>query len=93
MRTAETERSRAFEQVMLLGDTATIEAAHELNERLWRLERPARGAEEIGKDAWHERSDEWLVALNEFHAHARQGLGVTGEFARRDVAQLPTRRR
>lgn len=92
MRAAEAERSRAFEQVMLLGDTPTIQAAHDLNDRLWKLERPARGAEEIGKDMWHERSDEWLVALNDFHSHAREGLGVFGELARRDVAQLLTRR-
>ncbi|HEY0536838.1 MAG TPA: hypothetical protein VGD53_00645 [Actinoallomurus sp.] len=92
MRAAEAERSRAFEQVMLLGDTPTIQAAHDLNDRLWKLERPARGAEEIGKDMWHERSDEWLVALNEFHSHAREGLAVSGELARRDVAQLLTRR-
>jgi hypothetical protein len=92
MRTAEAERSRAFEQVMMLGDTATIRAAHDLNDRLWKLEQPARGVEEIGQDAWHERSDAWVVALNDFHTHARQGLGIADELVRRDVAALPTGR-
>ena len=88
MRAAEAERSHAFEQVMLLGDSATVQAAHDLNERLWRLERPARGAEEIAEEAWHQRSDEWLKALNDFHAYARQGLWVSGELMRRDTAAL-----
>ena len=88
MRAAEDERSRAFEQVMLLGDPATVQAAHDLNERLWRLERPARGAEEIAEEAWHQRADEWLVALNDFHSHARQSLWVSGELTRRDTVPL-----
>jgi hypothetical protein len=88
MKAAEADRSRAFEQVMLLGDPATVQAAHDLNERLWRLERPARGAEEIGEEAWHTRSDEWLIALNDFHSSARQSLWVSGEPARRDKAVL-----
>jgi hypothetical protein len=92
MRAAEADRSRAFEQVMLLGDAATVQAAHNLNDRLWGLERPARSAEEIDQDTWHERSDEWLVALNDFHSHARQGLGVEGQPARRDAAVLLTPR-
>jgi hypothetical protein len=91
MRTAEGERSRAFEQVMLLGDAATIQAAHDLNDRLWKLERPARGAEEIVEDTWRERADEWLVALNDFHSRARQGIGVSGEFSRRDAALTTSR--
>lgn len=86
MRAAESDRSRAFEQVMLLGDSATVDAAHRLNERLWGLERPARGAEEVAEEAWHPRRDAWVVALNDFHLHARIGLGVTGELIRRDKA-------
>lgn len=92
MGSAEADRSRAFEQVLLLGDAATIRAAHELNDRLWQLERPARGAGEIDRDAWHERSDAWVVALNDFHTHARQSLGVAEELVRRDVAARPTDR-
>jgi hypothetical protein len=88
MRAAEAERSRAFEQVLLLGDSTTVQAAHDLNERLWRLERPARGAEEIDEDAWHQRADEWLAALNDFHSNARQGLWVSGELTRRDKVPL-----
>ncbi|MDQ0776983.1 hypothetical protein QF026_005449 [Streptomyces aurantiacus] len=86
MRSAEEDRSHAFEQVILLGDAPTIQAAHDLNERLWQLERPARGVEEITEDMWRERTDAWLVALNDFHAHARQNLGITGQHSRRDVA-------
>jgi hypothetical protein len=85
MRAAEGDRSHAFEQVILLGDAATIQAAHDLNDRLWKLERPARGVEEITQDMWHERANEWLIALNNFHSHARQSLGIAGESARRDV--------
>lgn len=85
MRAAEGDRSHAFERVMLLGDAATVQAAHDLNGRLWQLERPARGAEEITQDMWHERANEWLVTLNNFHEHARQNLGIAGESARRDV--------
>lgn len=91
MRAAEGDRSHAFEQVMLLGDAATVQSAHELNDRLWKLERPARGAEEITQDMWHERANEWLVALNNFHGRARQNLGIAGEPARRDVVpQAPS---
>lgn len=86
MRDAEADRSRAFEKVMLLGDSATVDAAHRLNERLWGLERPARDAEELTEEAWHPRRDEWVAALNDFHVHARNGLGVTGELIRRDNA-------
>lgn len=71
---------------MLLGDAATVQVAHDLNDRLWKLERPARGAEEITQDMWHERANDWLVALNNFHVQARQNLGIAGEIARRDVA-------
>ncbi|MFE9684271.1 hypothetical protein [Streptomyces sp. NPDC006285] len=85
MRAAEGDRSHAFEQVILLGDTRTVQAAHDLNERLWQLERPARGLEEITEDVWRERASAWLVALNNFHAHARQNLGISEEPARRDV--------
>ncbi|WP_192583263.1 hypothetical protein [Streptomyces albicerus] len=85
MRAAEGDRSHAFEQVMLLGDAATVQAAHDLNDRLWRVERPARGVEEITEEMWHERAGEWLIALNNFHTHARQSLGIAGESARRDV--------
>jgi hypothetical protein len=92
MRAAEADRSRAFEQVVLLGDAATVQAAHTLNDRLWKLERPARSAEEIDQDTWHQRSDTWVVALNDFHFHARQGLGVEGQPTRRDVAALLTPR-
>ncbi len=93
MRSAEGDRSHAFEQVMLLGDTATVQAAHELNNRLWQLERPARGAEEITQDMWQERANEWLVALNNFHEHARQNLGIAGESARREWCRRLARTR
>lgn len=85
MREAEGDRSRAFEQVALLADAATVQAAHDLNARLWALERPARGAEEISEETWYERAGEWLIALNDFHAHARHSLGVEGDLGRRDV--------
>lgn len=92
MRTAEAERSRAFEQVMLLGDGDTIGAAHELNQRLWKLENPARGEGEITRDVWQRRSDDWVAALNDFHTHARRGLGISGDLVRRDVVSLPAPR-
>ncbi|MFJ8936350.1 hypothetical protein ACIRL0_11605 [Streptomyces sp. NPDC102365] len=90
MKAAEGDRSHAFEQVILLGDAGTVQAAHDLNERLWQLERPARGVEEITEDMWRDRANAWLVALNNFHSHARRNLGISGEPARRDVVP-PTR--
>lgn len=93
MRTAEDDRAYALEQVILLGDAATIRAAHILNEQLWNLERPARGTEEITESDWRERANRWLVALNDFHACARQGLGVSEEFARRDVVAFEDSKR
>jgi len=89
MRAAEAERSHAFERLILLGDPATVQAAHDLNDRLWKLERPARDAEEIDEDGWHERADAWVVALNDFHAHARESLGISEALVRRDAAASP----
>lgn len=40
---AEAERSTAFEAVLMLGDTATIEAGSQLNREVWRMQAYARG--------------------------------------------------
>ncbi|WP_157545300.1 hypothetical protein [Hamadaea tsunoensis] len=88
----EGHRAERFEALPLLADGTTIEAAHELNHALWRLEHPARTGSEIAEQEWHELADKWVTALNNFHAAARQSLTVQGTFSRRDTAALAVSR-
>jgi hypothetical protein len=50
---AETERSVKFEGVLLLGDTATIEAGMALNSKIWRMQCMARGELSVDPKSWH----------------------------------------
>jgi hypothetical protein len=85
-------RSEAFESLVLLADASTIEAAHLLNRAVWNLEHPARLGKEIEEQDWLRMADQWIVAINDFHAAARSDLQVSGAFVRRDIAALAVSR-
>jgi hypothetical protein len=89
---SEFRRSEAFESLVLLAESATIEAAHSLNRAVWKLENPARRSIRLGEDEWLRLADDWIAAMNDFHAAARADLKVTGSFARRDTAALAVSR-
>ncbi len=81
------DRGAAFEEVVLLGDEATIEAGHELNARTWRMVVVARDASYIYLRHEYDNvevTNAWVAALNTFHEHARRSLGVHGPIKRRD---------
>jgi hypothetical protein len=84
----ELRRTEAFEALPMLADGATIEAAHMLNEAVWHLERSARLGEAPAEEKWLSSADQWITALNNFHAAARDCLSVIGTYSRRDVAAL-----
>ena len=71
LRTLEEDRSVLFERLMLIGDRATIEAAHKLNQVMWALQGELPGATEYTPE-WHETP--WIVALNDLHACARAAV-------------------
>jgi hypothetical protein len=81
----------------MLADGVTIEAAHVLNEAVWKLEQAARPGQTPAEEDWLASADEWITALNSFHAAARDCLSVVGTYSRRYVAALavdrPERRR
>ncbi|WP_219471155.1 hypothetical protein [Nonomuraea rhizosphaerae] len=85
---ADLRRAEMFETVMLLADAPTIQAAHELNTKMWRLERSVCNRDDLEKATWYQFTDAWIVALNNFHESARASLGVSGGISRRDVALL-----
>jgi hypothetical protein len=84
----EMRRTEAFEVLPMLADGATIEAAHALNVAVWNLERPARSSQTPAEEEWLASADQWITALNDFHAAARECLSVVGTYTRRDVAAL-----
>lgn len=84
----EMRRTEAFEALPLLADGATTEAAHELNEAVWRLEQSARTGRTVLEEERISLADGWIAALNNFHAAARECLSVVGTYSRRDVAAL-----
>ena len=71
LKTWEEDRSALFERMVLLGDRATIEAAHKLNHVMWTLQSKLPGAAPYTPE-WREAP--WLVALNELHASARAAV-------------------
>ncbi|WP_327048963.1 hypothetical protein OG320_14405 [Microbispora sp. NBC_01189] len=81
------DRGAAFEEVVLLGDEATIEAGHELNACTWRMVTVARDASYSYLRHEYdnvEMTNGWVAALNTFHEQARKSLGVHGPIKRRD---------
>ncbi|MBC7274902.1 hypothetical protein [Nocardioides sp.] len=71
LRTLEEDRSALFERLMLIGDRATIEAAHKLNHVMWTLQSELPGAVPYTPE-WHETP--WVVPLNDLHACARAAV-------------------
>jgi hypothetical protein len=82
----EMNRNRAFEALPLIADGDTIEAGHRLNHAVWGLETPIRKGHTPNEVEWLKLADEWVTALNNFHAAARHSLSVVGSFSRRDIA-------
>jgi hypothetical protein len=81
-----------FELLPLLADGPTIRAAHELNAAVWALKEPAMRPEILEEAEWLNLADNWIKALNDFHAAARASLNVPGAFVRYDTAALAVSR-
>ncbi len=71
LRMLEEDRSALFERLMLVGDRATIEAAHKLNHVMWTLQSELPGAVPYTPE-WRETP--WVVQLNNLHACARAAV-------------------
>jgi hypothetical protein len=74
---AEQDRSTVWEQVLLLGDPSTINAARKWHESAWRLELLARGADG-GRYDYSDLMAELHETRAEFYACARIDIGVKG---------------
>jgi hypothetical protein len=92
MEKREDDRAIAFERVRLVADKATIEAAHRLNEAVWKLEWLAGGREDGSASAWRAAVQTYVHALDDFHAATRDRLSMlVPEVEPRAVADiLPT---
>lgn len=73
---AETERAIKWETMLLLGEPATISAARDWYEQVWRLERILR-EDDPDKTEFVESYKEAMRLRNVFHARARTDLDVT----------------
>jgi hypothetical protein len=84
---AEIDRAAAWEQVLLIGDPATIAAARNWHQCAWDLESFASGSK-TGKQGWYAA----VVAANdaraEFYRNARRDLAVAGVPPAQDRPQL-----
>jgi hypothetical protein len=74
---AEIGRATAWEQVLLIGDPATIDAARSWHQCAWDLEQFARG-NRTGKQEWAAAYDAANNARAEFYRNARNDLSVPG---------------
>jgi hypothetical protein len=72
----EDDRTIAFERVRLVADKPTIEAAHRLNNAVWKLEWLASGREDGSASAWQAVMQTYLRALDDFHAATRDRLSM-----------------
>jgi hypothetical protein len=77
------ERSRAliFEQLVMLGGTDVVDAAHELNRSVAAIDWRARGLVDATLQDWQELHVRAFQLINAFHAQARADLGVIGQLA------------
>ncbi len=90
MEKREDDRAIAFERVRLVADKATIEAAHRLNEAVWKLEWLASGREDGSPSAWRAVVQTYLRALDDFHAATRDRLSMlVPDVEPRVVADVP----
>ena len=74
---AEIDRAAAWEQVLLIGDPATIAAARNWHECAWELEAFARGIK-TGKQGWAAAAVAANDARAEFYRNARSDLSIAG---------------
>jgi hypothetical protein len=75
---AEAERSRQWENVLLLGHPQTVAAGRRWHERAWRLEAYARGLLTGSNDEWQAAITSVDDARQAFYESARTDLGVSG---------------
>jgi hypothetical protein len=75
---AEAERSRQWENVLLLGHPQTVAAGRRWHERAWRLEAYARGLLTGSNDEWQAAVTSVDGARQVFYESARTDLGVGG---------------
>lgn len=90
-------RGRAFERIMLLGGDDVVEAAHSLNAAALAVDWQATGKTPDTLTAWRDRNRAVFRAINTFHEHAREDLGVSGTVTGethpdRDLLLPPARR-
>jgi hypothetical protein len=90
----ESDRTAAYEKVVMLGDESSISAADSLNRAVWKLEWVARGAEGGSKEEWESREARYTAALDMFQRAARMCLVVPlASFERRiEHPELPAPR-
>lgn len=74
---AEIDRAAAWEQVLLIGDPATIAAARNWHQCAWELEAFARGSR-TGEQEWYAAVIAANEARAEFYRSARRDLNVSG---------------
>ena len=85
---AENARTLSYEKVALLGDVRVIDAANNLNNKLWKMEWLARGVEPGSADLWLTARNEYVEALHQFQQVARGHLHVPAAGPlRREVAR------
>lgn len=73
---AEAARSAAFEGVLLLGDTPTIEAGTLLNHQVWRMQAMGRGELPVDASVWRDTFTAYRQARLNFYTAARESMGV-----------------
>lgn len=73
---AEADRSMAFEGVLILGDTATIEAGSLLNREVYRMQALARGELPVDSGTWRDAFASYRQARLVFYRAARASMGI-----------------
>ena len=78
---AEERRADAFEGLLLLADSKTIDAARVWHQSVWRLRKAVTG-KLVDQDTFMTLFNATGVARDDFHLTARRSLSVNSEFAR-----------
>lgn len=73
---AEAARSVAFEGVLMLGDSATIDAGVALNRQVWRMQAMARGELPVDASTWRDAFREYRRLRMNFYSAARGSMNV-----------------
>jgi hypothetical protein len=85
---AESERAGAFENVLLLGDKATIDAARAWHRAAWELAYIVKGIKPGGSTEWKAAIQDVWAARSRFYECARVDLGVRQQAG---LEELPER--